>query len=130
MTFSITFVHAYARYGTNKWIKRAAWLLVIIQSLLIIASRKHYTVDVVIAWFVVILLFNYVGRKFYDPEVMDRTAPNDQVPPRRNGRSKDDFPKLMTNGHTGADHWDVGRQRNGKILEDGTPLMSTIDIDG
>jgi hypothetical protein len=126
MTFAITFVHAYARYGTNKWIKRAAWLLVIIQSLLIIASRKHYTVDVVIAWYVVILLFNYVGRKFYDPEVMDRT--NDQALPRRNGRNKDDFIKLMTNGHTGADHWDIGRPRNGKILEDGSNVM--IDIAG
>jgi hypothetical protein len=85
-------------------------------------------VDVVIAWYVVILLFNYVGRKFYDPEVMDRTAPNDQLLPRRNGR-KDDFVKsIMTNGHTGTDHWDVGRQRNGKILEDGEPVMIDIAV--
>lgn len=31
-------------------IKLLAWLMTIIQSLLIIASRKHYTVDVVVAW--------------------------------------------------------------------------------
>jgi len=31
-------------------IKLLSWLMAIIQSLLIIASRKHYTVDVVVAW--------------------------------------------------------------------------------
>jgi hypothetical protein len=30
--------------------KRLAWLVMVVLSLLIIASRKHYTVDVVIAW--------------------------------------------------------------------------------
>jgi hypothetical protein len=40
--------------------KRLAWLVMVVLSLLIIASRKHYTVDVVIAWYVVFLVFNYV----------------------------------------------------------------------
>lgn len=31
-------------------IKQFAWLLAVIQSLLIVASRKHYSVDVVVAW--------------------------------------------------------------------------------
>jgi hypothetical protein len=30
-----------------------AWCIAIAQSLLIIASRKHYSVDVVVAWWVV-----------------------------------------------------------------------------
>lgn len=34
----------------SRLIKLFAWLMAIIQSLLIIASRKHYTVDVVVAW--------------------------------------------------------------------------------
>lgn len=32
-------------------IKFLAWMLVIIQSLLIIAARKHYSVDIVVAWY-------------------------------------------------------------------------------
>lgn len=35
---------------TCRFIKQCGWLLAVIQSLLIIASRKHYTVDVVVAW--------------------------------------------------------------------------------
>lgn len=31
-------------------IKQFAWLVAVILSLLIIASRKHYTVDIVVAW--------------------------------------------------------------------------------
>lgn len=34
----------------DRFIKQVAWLIAVIQSLLIIASRKHYTVDVVVAW--------------------------------------------------------------------------------
>ncbi|BBN14972.1 hypothetical protein MPTK1_6g15920 [Marchantia polymorpha subsp. ruderalis] len=121
MTFALTFVHTYARYGSKTWIKRAAWVLVVVQSLLIVASRKHYTVDVVIAWFVVILLFNYVGRKFYDPELMDRSPLRDQILPmnRKDGRNKDEMQK-MVNGNSGYAGGD-GRQRtptNGKILDD------------
>ena len=33
-----------------RFVKNCAWLTVVAQSLLIIASRKHYTVDVVVAW--------------------------------------------------------------------------------
>jgi hypothetical protein len=35
-----------------RFIKFLAWFMAIIQSLLIIASRKHYSVDVVVAWYV------------------------------------------------------------------------------
>lgn len=33
-----------------RFIKQFAWLLAVVQSLLIIASRKHYTVDIIVAW--------------------------------------------------------------------------------
>lgn len=75
--FTLVFVRTYQRYGTrryccyltksfffsfftrtfashvcktSRWIKHLAWLMAVIQSLLIIASRKHYTVDIVVAW--------------------------------------------------------------------------------
>ena len=41
-----SFIILYCRF-----IKQCAWLIVVIQSLLIIASRKHYTVDIVVAWY-------------------------------------------------------------------------------
>ncbi|CAI0540302.1 unnamed protein product [Linum tenue] len=49
MIFTIVFVRTYCRYGTKRCIKYFAWLLAVFQSLLILASRKHYTVDVVVA---------------------------------------------------------------------------------
>jgi hypothetical protein len=33
-------------------IKQLGWLIAVVQSFLIIASRKHYTVDVTVAWYV------------------------------------------------------------------------------
>lgn len=31
-------------------LKRLAWLVAAVESVLIVASRKHYTVDIIIAW--------------------------------------------------------------------------------
>lgn len=39
-----------------------AWCIAVVQSLLIIASRKHYSVDVVVAWLVHICLLNWIIR--------------------------------------------------------------------
>jgi hypothetical protein len=44
--------------------KAVAWVLAFILSVLIIASRKHYTVDVVIAWYVVPLVFLALERTY------------------------------------------------------------------
>ncbi|XP_064969663.1 phosphatidylinositol:ceramide inositolphosphotransferase-like isoform X3 [Musa acuminata AAA Group] len=49
MIFTLVFVLTYHKYGTKRFIKLLAWVLAIVQSLLIVASRKHYTVDVVVA---------------------------------------------------------------------------------
>ncbi|CAN0854590.1 Phosphatidylinositol:ceramide inositolphosphotransferase 3 [Linum grandiflorum] len=49
MIFTIVFVRTYYRYGTKRFIKHLAWFLAVVQSLLILASRKHYTVDIVVA---------------------------------------------------------------------------------
>ncbi|CAO1942278.1 unnamed protein product [Urochloa humidicola] len=71
MIFTLVFVRTYHKYGSNRLIKLLAWLMAIIQSLLIIASRKHYTVDVVVAWYTVNLVVFFVDKKL--PEMPDRT---------------------------------------------------------
>lgn len=41
-----------------------AWCAVFVLSVLIVASRKHYTVDVVVAWYVVPLVFYAMLRRW------------------------------------------------------------------
>lgn len=72
MIFTIVFVRTYHKYGTRRCIKQLAWLLAVIQSLLILASRKHYTVDVVVAWYTVNLVVFFIDRQL--PELPDRSA--------------------------------------------------------
>ncbi|XP_057757784.1 phosphatidylinositol:ceramide inositolphosphotransferase 1-like [Arachis stenosperma] len=72
MIFTLVSVITYYRYGTNRFIKQLAWVLAVIQSLLIIASRKHYSVDVVVAWYTVNLVVFFVEKKL--PELPDRMA--------------------------------------------------------
>ncbi|XAR60679.1 hypothetical protein NMG60_11034151 [Bertholletia excelsa] len=72
MTFTLVYVLTYRKYGTCRWIKQLSWLLAAIQSLLIIASRKHYTVDVIVAWYTVILLGFFIDKKL--PEMPNRTV--------------------------------------------------------
>ena len=40
------------------------WVAVFVLSVLIVASRKHYTVDVVVAWYVVPLVFYAMHRRW------------------------------------------------------------------
>ncbi|RYR62269.1 hypothetical protein Ahy_A04g019718 [Arachis hypogaea] len=72
MIFTLVSVITYYRYGTNRFIKQLGWVLAVIQSLLIIASRKHYSVDVVVAWYTVNLVVFFVEKKL--PELPDRMA--------------------------------------------------------
>jgi hypothetical protein len=57
--FFLTFVLFYQRHGSARAAKHAAWLACLAFSWLIIASRKHYTVDVLVAWYTVPLVFHY-----------------------------------------------------------------------
>ncbi|XP_068328622.1 phosphatidylinositol:ceramide inositolphosphotransferase 3-like [Pyrus communis] len=50
MIFTLVFVRTYQKYGTRRCFKQLAWSVAVVQSLLILASCKHYTVDVVVAW--------------------------------------------------------------------------------
>ncbi|KAL6203332.1 hypothetical protein ACLB2K_027032 [Fragaria x ananassa] len=59
-------------------IKQFAWLVAVILSLLIIASRKHYTVDIVVAWYTVNLVVFFVDQKL--PELPDRSLGSTSPP--------------------------------------------------
>lgn len=78
MIFTLVFVLTYQKYGTKRCIKQFSWLIAVIQSLLIIASRKHYTVDVVVAWYTVSLVVFFVDNKL--PELPDRSPGTISLP--------------------------------------------------
>lgn len=87
MIFTLVFVLTYQKYGSKRYkqsssrnvntisllaytmslffrfIKLLGWIIAILQSLLIIASRKHYTVDVVVAWYTVNLVVFFLDKK-------------------------------------------------------------------
>ncbi|XP_021829548.1 phosphatidylinositol:ceramide inositolphosphotransferase 1-like [Prunus avium] len=128
MIFSLVFVRTYQKYGTQRFIKQLAWLLVVIQSFLIVASRKHYTVDVVVAWYTVNLVVFFIDKKL--AELPDRTngAASFLLPlstKDKDSKTKEENHKLL-NGISGdpADR----RQRtqvNGKTLDD----VNTVHAD-
>ncbi|XP_061356453.1 phosphatidylinositol:ceramide inositolphosphotransferase 1-like isoform X2 [Gastrolobium bilobum] len=123
MIFTLVFVLTYQRYGTRRWIKQLGFFLAVVQSLLIIASRKHYTVDVVVAWYTVNLVVFFIEKKL--PELPDRTAATLLLPlstKDKDGRTKEENHKLL-NGNS-VDPADWRTQVNGKIMEDGNALLA------
>ncbi|KAK3037479.1 hypothetical protein RJ639_031973 [Escallonia herrerae] len=129
MIFSLVFVRTYQKYGTRRFIKQCAWLIVVIQSLLIIASRKHYTVDVVVAWYTVNLVVYFIDHKL--PELPDRGGGSALLLPlSKDSRTKEENHKLL-NGNSGdATDWRLRTQVNGKILEDGKTVHVETVING
>ncbi|KAL3531751.1 hypothetical protein ACH5RR_005272 [Cinchona calisaya] len=130
MIFSLVFVRTYHKYGTRRFIKQLAWLTVVIQSLLIVASRKHYTVDVVVAWYTVNLMVFFLEKKL--PELPDRSGAAAFLLPvtKDSNKSKEENHKLL-NGNSGdpAD-WRPRIQVNGKIMEDGTTVHVEAVMNG
>eukprot|EP00192_Tetraselmis_astigmatica_P018091 CAMPEP_0117658656 /NCGR_PEP_ID=MMETSP0804-20121206/5978_1 /TAXON_ID=1074897 /ORGANISM="Tetraselmis astigmatica, Strain CCMP880" /LENGTH=242 /DNA_ID=CAMNT_0005465187 /DNA_START=896 /DNA_END=1624 /DNA_ORIENTATION=+ len=63
-TFALSGALAYNEYGSFLPIKVIAWIAVFLLSLAIIASRKHYTVDVLVAWWTVPLVFYAYHRRW------------------------------------------------------------------
>ncbi|GFZ02244.1 inositol phosphorylceramide synthase 2 [Actinidia rufa] len=129
MIFSLVFVRTYQKYGMQRFIKQCAWLIVVIQSLLIIASRKHYTVDIVVAWYTVNLLVSFIDYKL--PELPDRTGgPALLLPLTKESRTKEENHKLL-NGNSGDP---VDRRLrtpvSGKILENGNTLHVDTMMNG
>ncbi|KAK4780578.1 hypothetical protein SAY87_016684 [Trapa incisa] len=72
MIFCLAFIRTYHKYGVSRIIKLFAWLLAVAQSLLIIACRKHYTVDIIVAWYTVNLVAFFIDSKL--PELPDRSS--------------------------------------------------------
>ncbi|KAJ8533013.1 hypothetical protein K7X08_015902 [Anisodus acutangulus] len=123
MIFSLVFVRTYQKYGTRRFIKQCAWLAVISQSLLIIASRKHYTVDVVVAWYTVNLVVFFIDKTL--PELPDRTSAL-LLPVTKDSKSKEENHKLL-NGNSGDPaEWRPRTQINGKIVEDGKTVHEAV----
>ncbi|CAM8952398.1 unnamed protein product [Rhodiola kirilowii] len=120
MIFTLVFVRTYNKYGARRLIKVCSWLIAVAQSLLIVASRKHYTVDVVVAWYTVNLVVFFVDKKL--PDLPDRTsgASNLLLPvstKEKDIRDKEENHKLI-NGNSGDPvDWRQRTQMNGKIQD-------------
>ncbi|KAK6778592.1 hypothetical protein RDI58_025310 [Solanum bulbocastanum] len=119
MIFSLVFVRTYQKYGTQRFIKQCAWIAVIAQSFLIVASRKHYTVDVVVAWYTVNLVVFFVDKKL--PELPDRTSAASLLPVSKDNKTKEENHKLL-NGNADPEDWRPRTQINGMIMEDGNAV--------
>ncbi|MFS7977053.1 putative sphingomyelin synthase-like domain-containing protein [Helianthus anomalus] len=113
MIFSLVFVRTYQKYGTRRFIKQCAWIIVVVQSLLIIASRKHYTVDVIVAWYTVNLVVFFVDRKLTE---MPERSLGAVLPLAKDVRMKDDHVKLVND--PAADRRLLRSPANGKVSED------------
>ncbi|KAK4755427.1 hypothetical protein SAY87_009184 [Trapa incisa] len=125
MIFTLLFVLTYQKYGSKRIIKQVAWSIAVSQSLLIIASRKHYTVDVVVAWYTVNLVVFFVDKKL--PELPDRTAGIALLLlpvslKDKDGWNKEENHKLLSVNSVDPADWRLRTQVNGKVLEDGNNL--------
>ncbi|KAK4724972.1 hypothetical protein R3W88_027751 [Solanum pinnatisectum] len=127
MIFSLVFVRTYQKYGTRRFIKQCAWIAVIAQSFLIVASRKHYTVDVVVAWYTVNLVVFFVDKKL--PELPDRTSATSLLPVSKDNKTKEENHKLL-NGNANPEDWRPRTQINGKIMEDGNAVHVEAAMNG
>ncbi|XP_022748415.1 phosphatidylinositol:ceramide inositolphosphotransferase 1-like isoform X2 [Durio zibethinus] len=121
MIFTLVFVLTYQKYGTRRCIKQFAWLVAVIQSLLIVASRKHYTVDIVVAWYTVNLVVFFIDKKL--PELPDRTSGSSPLllplsSKDKDSKTKEENHKLMNGNSVDPADWRPRTQVNGKILED------------
>lgn len=108
----------------------------VVLSLLIIASRKHYTVDVVIAWYVVFLVFNYVDSHLSNTDATERVPvlSGGQLLPMNNRvgkdvRTKDEW-QMNGNSENLASDWRQRMPLNGKPLDTGSPTAIEVVLNG
>ncbi|KAA3455045.1 phosphatidylinositol:ceramide inositolphosphotransferase 1-like isoform X1 [Gossypium australe] len=128
MIFTLVFVLTYQKYGTRSFIKHFAWLVAIVQSLLIVASRKHYTVDVVVAWYTVNLVVFFIDKKL--PELPDRSSGSSPMllplsTKDKDSKTKEENHKLLNGNSVDPADWRPRTQVNGKIQEDGNGIHDT-----
>ncbi|CAA6658351.1 unnamed protein product [Spirodela intermedia] len=141
MIFTLVFVLTYQKYGTKRILKFLAWLVAIAQSLLIVASRKHYTVDVVVAWYTVNLVVFFIDRKLQGMPPSSLlifaylAGPVMALLPvsvkDKDSKPKEEHQRLL-NGNSAETNndWRQRSQANGKILEDGTHARAEPAMNG
>ncbi|KAF8397369.1 hypothetical protein HHK36_016282 [Tetracentron sinense] len=133
MIFTLVFVLTYQKYGSQRFFKQLAWSIAVIQSLLIIASRKHYTVDVVVAWYTVNLVVFFVDKKL--PELPDRPNGNSSPLLPLSTKDKDSWTKeehhqILNGNSADTADWRPRTQVNGKILENGNTVHDDTAMNG
>ncbi|XP_038686509.1 phosphatidylinositol:ceramide inositolphosphotransferase 2-like isoform X2 [Tripterygium wilfordii] len=133
MIFILVFVLTYNKYGTKRCIKQLGWLIAMTQSLLIVASRKHYTVDVVVAWYTVNLVVFFIDNKL--GELPDRTSGAGTLllplsTKDKDTRTKEENHKLLNGNSVDPSDWRPRTQVNGKIVEDGNPIHADTAKNG
>lgn len=62
--FTILGLMTYIEFGAYRLVKAVAVALSVINSFLIVASRKHYSVDVVVAWYAVPLVYHAIANRW------------------------------------------------------------------
>ena len=67
---ALTVTLAIGKYSPHAALKALAWLDTTLVSLAVVALRKHYSVDVVVAWYTIPMLFYVCDRQF--PDYMSR----------------------------------------------------------
>ncbi|KAJ4770745.1 Phosphatidylinositol:ceramide inositolphosphotransferase [Rhynchospora pubera] len=128
MIFTLVFVLTYQKYGSKNFIKVLGFVAAVIQSLLIIASRKHYSVDVVVAWYTVNLVVFFIDKKL--SEMPDRSIKTSTLPvtAAKDGKTKEENHKLLNgNSHDSLD-LRPRTQVNGKNMENGNDDQSGKDL--
>ncbi|OEL36012.1 Phosphatidylinositol:ceramide inositolphosphotransferase [Dichanthelium oligosanthes] len=145
MIFTLVFVRTYHKYGSKRFIKFLAWFMAIIQSLLIIASRKHYSVDVVVAWYTVNLVVFFVDNKLpgldISAEMPDRTngvpllplstkEKESRLKEEKDSKLKDEFHKLLNGNHGDPTDRRQRAQMNGRHDEDINHALSEATANG
>ncbi|XP_020572219.1 phosphatidylinositol:ceramide inositolphosphotransferase-like [Phalaenopsis equestris] len=107
MIFTLVFVLTYYKYGSKRFLKMLTWLMAVIQSLLIIASRKHYSVDVVVAWYTTSLVVYFMETKL--TEMPDRTNGSQPLLPavakEKQDKSKEETHKLLNGNAVDVLDW-------------------------
>jgi hypothetical protein len=119
MIFTLVFVITYQKYGSIRFVKMIAWCIAIAQSLLIISSRKHYSVDVVVAWYTVNLVVFFVDKKL--TELPDRSVGSASILPvsvkDKDTKLKEENTRLLNGNSADSADRRPRTQMNGKHIE-------------
>ena len=88
-TFVLVGVLTFTEYGEKLLLKIIAWCGVAVMSMCIVASRKHYSVDVVVAWYTVPLVFFAMHRRWTTVRPVQDYWPHRPLVGEEFGGSKD-----------------------------------------